>query len=63
MNLEKIKLAKEMAQEFVRRCDAAERVLAGDQGGLRRITGCKETASLRRQSSELSGALVVLRKP
>lgn len=60
MNLEKIFAAEEEAKRFLAKAKAARERAQNDEFF---FFGCKESASLKRQSMELSNALVELRKP
>lgn len=60
MNLEKILAAEKEATRFLERAKAARERAKNDHFF---FFGCKESASLKRQSMELSNALVALRKP
>ena len=60
MNLQTILVAEEEAKQFLAKAKKARERAQNDKYF---FFGCKESASLRRQSMELSQALVELRKP
>ncbi len=59
MNLETILSAEKEAKKFLEKAKLARKRIGSDGFG---FLGSKETASLRRQSMELSNALVDLRR-
>ncbi len=59
MNLQKIITAEKEAKEFLKRCNGLRECTKNDACF---FYGSKKTASLKRQSMELSNALVDLRK-
>lgn len=60
MNLAKILKAEKEAKKFLKRAKIARGRAHGDKYF---FYGCRESAALKRQSMELSSALVELRKP
>ena len=59
MNFKKIVAAEKEAKEFLKRCAALRVKMQNDDTAK---YGCKETASVRRQSMELTHALVDVRQ-
>ncbi len=60
MNLDKILSAEKEAKLFLERSKKAREAAQNDKFF---FFGCKESASLKRQSMELTNALVELRRP
>ena len=60
MNLEKLIEAETEARKFLKKCKIARERARGDDYFF--MTGCRESASLKRQSMELTNALADLRK-
>ncbi len=61
MNKDRIRVAVEHASIFIERANDLLERLDNEDGAIL-ITGCKESAALRRQSMELTRALAELRK-